>query len=99
MVDIRAIRERSEKATPGPWHDNAFHGIVTSGGDWNTSDSVSVADIIRRDDGIFIAAARTDRQHHHADDRRHGPQRDDPRHGERFSRSGNGLRAVQAGRE
>ena len=60
MVDIRAIRERSEKATPGPWHDNAFHGIVTSGGDWNTSDSVSVADIIRRDDGTFIAAARTD---------------------------------------
>ena len=59
-LDVMAIRARAEKATPGPWHDNAFHGIVTSGGDWNTSDSVSVADIIRRDDGTFIAAARTD---------------------------------------
>lgn len=68
-IDIEAIRERAEKATPGPWRQNAarsrdYLDTVHVWGVGGTADEVALIGRStldqQNDDSDFIAHARTD---------------------------------------
>ena len=73
-INIRAIRERCEKATPGPWHPpglgevhsdhdgNIYARIVHYRPEFKLEDEESpiVADGCTEEDAEFVASARTD---------------------------------------